>query len=164
MFTYDSTVHWSYVNIGNWFLLWSTDFYTRSDQNLIVHKPSNHVLCILPLEKKVASHLAIVADWQYFSLVHISSLLLQLIGSYGQDWPVYQTVLQETPLGIALFSQAQYLIWMFQECQSFPLVPELALHERFVEFCMLNIIFRYICCDNWKCDAALLFLPSTQHD
>jgi hypothetical protein len=69
------------------------------------------------LEKKVASHLAIVADRQYFSLVHVSSLLLQLIGSYGEDWPVYQSVLQKTPLGIALFSQAQYLIWMFQECQ-----------------------------------------------
>jgi hypothetical protein len=53
---------------------------------------------------------------------------------------------------------------MFQECQSFPLLPELALHERFVKLCMLNIIFRYMCCLNWKCDAALLFLPSTQHD
>jgi hypothetical protein len=62
MSTYDSTVHRSYVNIGNWFLLlFSTYLF----------------------------------------------LLLQLIGSYGQDLPVYQTVLQETPLGIALFSQAQ---------------------------------------------------------
>ncbi|CAK9207314.1 unnamed protein product [Sphagnum troendelagicum] len=39
---------------------------------------------------------------------------------------------QETSLGIALFPQA-HRIWMFQECQSFPLVPELALHERFVK-------------------------------
>jgi hypothetical protein len=63
--------------------------------------------------KKSGISLGIGADRQYFSLVHISSLLLQLIGSYGQDSPVYQTVLQETPLGIALFSQAQYLIWIF---------------------------------------------------
>jgi hypothetical protein len=74
---------------------------------------------IVPLEKKLSSHLAIVADSQYFSLVHISSLLLQLIGSYGQDWLFTNIVLQETPLGIALFSQAHW-IWMFQECQSFP--------------------------------------------
>jgi hypothetical protein len=42
------------------------------------------------MEKKMSSNLAIVADRQYFSLIDISSLLLQLIGSYGQDSPVYQ--------------------------------------------------------------------------
>jgi hypothetical protein len=37
------------------------------------------------LEKKMSSNLAIVADRQYVSLIHISFLLLQLIGSDGQD-------------------------------------------------------------------------------
>jgi hypothetical protein len=52
MFTYDSTVHWSYVNIGNWFLLWSADFHPTPRQNFVVHKPNNHVLYIVPSKTK----------------------------------------------------------------------------------------------------------------
>jgi hypothetical protein len=42
---------------------------------------------------------------------------------------------------------------MFQECQSFPLVPELAFQERFVKLCMINIIFLYMLCQLkvWCC-------------
>jgi hypothetical protein len=58
------------------------------------------------------------------------------------------TVLQETPLRIVLSS---HKLIEYHGClrsaKVFLLVPELALHERFVKLCKLNII-RYICCGN----------------
>jgi hypothetical protein len=159
MFTYDSTVYRSYVNIGNSFLLWSTDLYTRSYQNLIVHKPNNHVHSTL--EKKFSSHLAIVAG---------PSVLLfstYLFPSATADWKLW-TRLTCLPI---LFCRKPYLELLsshklieygcFRSVKVFLLVRELALHERFVKLCVLDIIFRYICCDNWKCDAALLFLTES---
>ncbi|KAH9576014.1 hypothetical protein CY35_01G141200 [Sphagnum magellanicum] len=54
----------------------------------------------------------------------------------------------ETPLRIVLSS---HKLIEYHGClrsaKVFLLVPELALHERFVKLCKLNII-RYICCGN----------------
>jgi len=75
MFTWNqccSLIIWKLIcALINWFL------QKRSHYDSIVHKLLNHILWFR--QKKSSKH--IVADHQYFSWMHISSLLLQLIFS-----------------------------------------------------------------------------------
>ncbi len=108
MFTwnqYCSLIIWKLIfALINWFL------HKRSHYDSIVHKLLNHILWF----RKKKSSKDIVADHQYFSWMHISSLLLQVIGSYGNSDSLVctNTVLHETQLGIPLSSSQAHRIWM----------------------------------------------------
>jgi hypothetical protein len=83
---------------------------------------------MVPWKKKKSSK-DIVADHQYFSWMHISSLLLQLIESYGKsDSPVHQYCFAGNPT------------W----------------NSSLLTNSKINIIL-YRCCGNCKCDVALFF-------